>query len=57
MNRCSYYSRGARLRHGVGGANGNSQSTWRLELLAATPPGADTARPAGVNRQSSIALI
>jgi len=58
MNRCSYYSRGARLRHcDVGGANGSSQSTWRMELLAPTPPGAGTACPAGVSRQSSIALI
>lgn len=47
-----------RLRHGgVGGANGNSQSAWRRELLAPTPPGADIARPVGVSRQASIALI
>ena len=58
MNCCSYYSRGARLRHGgVGGANGIGQSTWRMELLAPTPPGVHTARPAGVSRQSSIAPI
>jgi hypothetical protein len=57
MNRCTDYSRGARLRHGgVGGANGNGRSTRRLELLAPTPLGADTAPPAGPSRRRQIEL-
>ena len=57
MNRCLYDLRGPRLPHGgVGGANSRSQCNWHLALFAPMPPGTDTARPAGANRQSSIAL-
>lgn len=39
MNRCLYYLRGPRLRHGgVEGANSTSQRAWRLALFA---PGTD----------------
>jgi hypothetical protein len=43
---------------GVGGADdGKGQDSWRpLLLFAPMAPRTDTARPAGVSRQSSIAL-
>jgi hypothetical protein len=42
---------------GAGGVNSKGRRLERTELFTPTPPGADTARPADLSGQLSIALI